>query len=583
MTRKDLYFMTSFQSPKNLRQIMSVKSPLRQKRKLKVSRSFDLSLSSSIDEKITHQRESLSLFPVGPTQSKHEDPLFEQILLLGARPMSEFIIEAPAEILLAYPSGRIQFTDGESHECVQGYTDIPLFCFPDGFREPENQSIDHIVEQFVMIVGEKYCVCTIFHVPEDIETFFCNAHSRRYPFCLCMVTSSLNLSVQFKYMSFIVASFVGHRNYVTKNDVEPLIMNEFDIPGLVSEHGIQKMKDMSVPLEFINELCWIHNVRPIDGEILSIPLGDDFLLEFPDRDTMTENVALATMDTLFSVLSVERILKCVSLMLLGEKLLFLSNNKHIVSMCLLCLRELLLPYKYPFAFRPVLPSVPEFIALLDAPHPYAYGFLKPFNGLESDPKDTDYFIVDLDKNHIFEPRHVLMIPKAQSLESRLKKLRKSAKKLSPPSKPKSFAQIRSSSYGKSVIKRLTPSHVEEFYWLNRRKYIFERNLVKDIILNIRSYIVPDLETHLKPCFITDTTDINHAVTIFNNDLFLYGIEDYAKPFFKEFVQTPIWVAFQTQCTEENAHSVGDGMKDLLPLGRRRSGSKSVATFNLTDS
>ena len=556
---------------------MSVKSPLHQKKKMKVSRSFDLSLSESIDEKITYQRESLTLFPVDANQDPGDAPMFEQLILLGARPMCEFIKDAPAEILCAYPSGRIKFTKGESDECVQGYTDIPLFCFPDGFVELGKQC-ELIIEQFVTTVGEKYCVCTIFQVPSLFETFFCNTHSRRYPFCLCMVTSHLNLGLQFRYMSCVIGAFVGDREFVVNEEVEPVVMNELDIPGLVSEDGVQKMKDLNVPWRFINELCWVREIRPKEDETQTVSLGPDFPMVVPAKASLDQNVALATMDTLFSALSVEHVLKCLSLMLLGERVLFLSTSKTVLSMSMLCMRELIKPYKYIYAFRPLLPNGPVFLDLADAPHPYAYGYIKPFDGLS---KEHDYAVVDLDKNHISCMEHALMIPKVQSLESRIKKLRKSAKKLSPPTKLRSFIQIRNSSYGKSVLKRLSPCHIEETYWLNRRKYIFEESLVKDILANVQSYIVPDEETQLKPCFITDTTDIDRAVTIFNNNLFLYGIEDYAKQFFTEFVQTPIWMAFQTECTERNAQSVDHQMKDNIVLSRKRSGSKSTAHFDLS--
>jgi hypothetical protein len=106
------------------------------------------------------------------------------------------------------------------------------------------------------------------------------------------------------------------------------------------------------------------------------------------------------------------------------------------------------------------------------------------------------------------------------------------------------------------LKKRLHSHVLGRHYIRYpRKYIFKPPLIAEIVDLFRKHFAPKLEEMLEPCFITDTTDIEHPVTVFNRDLFLASVPAADVSFYEAFLGTTAFQEFSEGRMEETTQTL----------------------------
>lgn len=508
-----------------------------------------------IHERIIRRRQSLSLF------SKIQDfdenivgdhKLFDQLLIIGARPHEEFLEGAAAEILVVYPSTP-QLLGPLEYAC------IPSFCFPQGFSptDPEQVKRESVTSQFVFEISggngnTKYLgVCTIFSLLEARDMFFFNKFSKKYPTAICLLSSNPILSAQFTYGTFLARWLSGKVRGYRKREIEvPPITDENEpLPGMVSAKGCLRLGSFLVPNVFLTEMAYVSNIKLNPDRETDLPLVEGKKIRIPSLKRATKSVIYAGMDALFTALTIENVIKCVSLMLLEKQLVFLGSDEFMLSMSVLCLRELLMPFKYQGTLLPIMPNTAQFFNILESPVPFVCGIVK---GSVQRSFPDHLAIVDLDVGQITDPDNVPLIPKAKKIKKQITKLfQKRSKDITvPPAKSKIADKASSPAYFDFVVAHLHPLVSAHTYIISPKKYIFPVEVVDQIVGTFRELIAPKIEKLIAPCFVSDTTDIENPVTIFNKELFLDSMGKKARPFFSEFVNTTMFQEFCDGKTDE---------------------------------
>lgn len=80
-------------------------------------------------------------------------------------------------------------------------------------------------------------------------------------------------------------------------------------------------------------------------------------------------------------------------------------------------------------------------------------------------------------------------------------------------------------------------------------------LVEAVLGYFRTSLERELDMLMRPYFITDTTDIEHPVTVFNQELFLMSIDRDQGPFYYAFLGTTSFQEFADSKLEEVARGV----------------------------
>jgi hypothetical protein len=104
-------------------------------------------------------------------------------------------------------------------------------------------------------------------------------------------------------------------------------------------------------------------------------------------------------------------------------------------------------------------------------------------------------------------------------------------------------------------KRLHSQVLGRHYIRYPRKYIFKPPLVGEIVELIRRHFAPKLGELIQPCFITDTTDIEHPVTVFNRELFLATVPAADMAFYDAFLGTTAFHEFSEGRMEETTQTL----------------------------
>ncbi|XP_046615979.1 uncharacterized protein LOC124303147 isoform X1 [Neodiprion virginianus] len=132
------------------------------------------------------------------------------------------------------------------------------------------------------------------------------------------------------------------------------------------------------------------------------------------------------MSQLFDAVSVKVLLLLFASLLLERKVILICSKLSKLSSCVEALQSLLYPFNWPHPFVPILPNIPEFSEIPQAPSPFVIGILKQRNGItiEITPME-DGIIVDLDSSKVISA----VGDESSILPSRLQKGLKSALQL----------------------------------------------------------------------------------------------------------------------------------------------------------
>jgi hypothetical protein len=331
----------------------------------------------------------------------------------------------------------------------------------------------------------------------------------------------------------------------------------------------QRQDGFLIPRGFAGELSFARSLMPNHFEEKIVHLSKKEQMVIP----MTrKSICFAGIDLLFSRLSLRTIVQVVSILLLEKHCVFLAQSPYVLSVSILCLRELCEPFKSHVTFLAVLPHGADYVGILDSPVPFVCGIVK-YMGMPAIPPHV--VVVDLDREPVRDPERSPLMPRAEELIAFLREAiaRNRAEIEIPIGKPRARERARSlldllaapppeEASHKAVpealdfiYKRLHHDVVPIHYIRYPRKFIFGPALISDILERFRHHLPPTLEQLIRPCFITDTTDIEHPVTVFNREVFMASIDSAEHAFYDAFIGTNAFQEFVDSKMEETAQTL----------------------------
>jgi hypothetical protein len=535
----------------------------------------EFGFDSKVDTSIIKRRFSLAVLPHLQSlevSSKYAGPIFNQLVIVGAPRQKKFKRKPDPALLLVYPSDPLIIDP-------QDFQQIPSFCFPSGFEPISSLAVkkEPILDQFVFAMKDGvYGVCTTCCFLNSRDAFFYNSASKAFPTCFCYLTTNPALSVIFQVESFLVKWVAGSDSSVVQHAFSPGGKHRPSKipPGMIQAGPALRMDGFLIPKVFLQEVGFIRSLAadPFDDRTMQLSQRDSVVI--PVQDALPRSISYVAMDLLFSRLSVENIIQAVSILLLEKHVVFLSSSVLVLSLCVLCLRKLCEPFSSKGTFLPVLPATPLFLPILESPVPFVCGLLKPA------PPLPDYVVrIDLDDNRVFDPDKSPVIPGAEALGEKLNRLlTEQSPDVLIPRRPVGRTRSQSvkgvsvslhSSRGKSQSKspprtsvdtdwvefvrtRLHPYQYAPLFARIQHKYLLVPMLVEAVMGYFRTRLERELEVLMRPCFITDTTDIEHPVAVFNQELFLMSIDEDQRLFYRGFLGTTSFQEFADSKLEEAA-------------------------------
>jgi hypothetical protein len=355
------------------------------------------------------------------------------------------------------------------------------------------------------------------------NSFIYNDHNKFYPFCFCYLTTVLAPSAQFRYLDFLgkwisgsILSFVNRR-------FEPIPSQSMldHIPGMVKAGQAFRVEGFLIPRVFMHEISFLRTIEPDPSKDRALLISKGKAIWIPSQITLPNCLSYFSLDILFSVLTVPKIVQLVSIFLLEKRIVMISNSLRIASLSVLCVRELARPFKYVGIFLPILPLTDDFLPILESPTPFVCGVAR---SRALPPICDEVVTVDLDRGEIRDPdnspgmaggdRLIVRIEAITELHSAEIELppRLISVKGTPPAPNPDFLEF---------VKKNRHGFSRPFsYGSYEAKYVFGQGIVEQIVNLFRIQIEPVLEGLMRPCFITDTTTPDQAVTVFNRDVFL---------------------------------------------------------------
>jgi hypothetical protein len=119
---------------------------------------------------------------------------------------------------------------------------------------------------------------------------------------------------------------------------------------------------------------------------------------------------------------------------------------------------------------------------------------------------------------------------------------------------------------------LHPFSVPSTYSRYKHKYLLSPVLVDPLVGLFRCQLAPKLEVLIRPCFITDTTDPQNPVTVFNRDLFLESVRPDDTAFYRAFMSTTMFQEFSDSLLDATSNAISS-----------RNGSRSMSCLLTTKS
>jgi hypothetical protein len=306
---------------------------------------------------------------------------------------------------------------------------------------------------------------------------------------------------------------------------------------------------MIVPELFLRELDFFNRIVPLD-DTRRLTLAKSSVMQIPSLAQAGKCIFYASLDLVFSCLSVEHLLQAVSLFLLERQMVFVSSDLHRLTLSMLCIRGLAEPFHYRGAFLPILPDRDEYLGVLDAPTPYVVGVLK-WNTAVRIPGGV--CLVDLDTDTIADPENSPMITGADSFIRALKLLIE--KVVLPPIRVVGEVKGVNPMYVEAV--RANKSEFASFhsYLHCERKYVLNDSQIEEIVTAFEELVAPQLNALAPLCFVTDRTDTRNPVTVFNRELFIASLTEPARDFYGAFSQTTMFQEFIDKKMEQKSRRI----------------------------
>jgi hypothetical protein len=315
------------------------------------------------------------------------------------------------------------------------------------------------------------------------------------------------------------------------------------LPGLEFQGCAQGIVGREIPEWFVRELSFFRGVAP-DATPSPLALARRSVMSIPSTYQSVNAVFYAALDVLFSSLSVENILHAVSLFLLERPVVVLCSDLHRLSLCTLCLRDLVRPFRSRGTFLAVLPERENYRAVLESPMPYVVGIVKSRAAVRIPEYAT---VVDLDADTVIDPDDGPRVAGAGRAAARLRALFAAWRVDLPPM----WTGRRNPEYAEAVHARKGEFASWHSYVHAPRSLMFSDAQVDEIARIFATLIAPDVTARAVLFFVTDRTVKRCPVTIFNRELFLASLEGPDAPFYRAFAQTMMFNEFiDTQVDEK---------------------------------
>lgn len=428
--------------------------------------------------------------------------LFDELLIIGLPPETQKKKETEPKILFAYPP---------YENMAIGLNKLHEYCLPSGADREYLNSYkgsfiqDEFVFQLTVNFRPLYGIC--IHVnpryPLTLASnpipFYASKNTKNSTFCFCLLTETPAFSSHFSFLSYLALWTVGKIK-------EPIEMSDFisvDMPsgcpieGLEIIHQYGRYPGIEVPLQFENEVANYYLSPPTAPPIRYAP---NLELRFPPVVALEsqQSILWTSLDTLFSVLSPSDILTVYSGLLLDAQVIILGKNLQEVTLTIHALLALMKPFTFQGQIIPLLPITENALELLNSPTPFIIGCM-PCPALNKFEFSESTIIVDLDKHSVPPVDYYPQYPSFQDVTKELNSLLTEYKN-SGEMYPYAFPSI----FGKFL----------------GHKYAFPASVANDVIGILQGPFQNILTEFLICFFVTDMSEQDHEITMFNKELFL---------------------------------------------------------------
>lgn len=482
----------------------------------------------------------------------NERKLFEHIMVVGVPPNSP---DLTPRILFLYPSAPLLFQEDDFQQTVS-------FCFPDGVHEIKSVYSRHTMlrSEFVFRLNGSahtiYGICNHFQVNPRRLPFFSSESTQKYTFCFCILTANPVLSVHFHYITYLSYLFARVCDPSKRQKMIP--SNYTDEPSLsylLVEDNCARWPETRFPDTFLNELKYYQTFHSTLDRDRKYSLSDDGMtLVFPHTMTDALSMAMPSLDVLFSCLSIYDIVKLYTAILLEHHIIFVSKNLHNLTVAVLAARAIISPFKIGATLLPIIPNDPDLLALLESPVPYIVG-IKSKKNLENITLPENHCLVKLDSGKLTDPELNVKLPchgdLIQKLNAALNEYHNLIEVPCKRSKVRTNNKARYTQEYADFINGIHPYMRPPKYLITiETKFVFIPPLVENILQIFSQHLAPVLEGLIKPCFVTDSTELSRPVTIFNQEMFLANVKSREREFYQCFLTTTIFQEFCDGKTDE---------------------------------
>jgi len=522
----------------------------RQRKKLTTSMSL-----SKIEASIMHKRQSWN-FEQPPIPKDSNRNIFEHFFIVGIPPDAENPEEMVPRIIFLFPAAPLLMRSNEFDQVVN-------FSFPNGFRRlPELKPHDPIIlEEFSFRLSGNdqalYGCCVHLRIPPGKQLFFSSEKSSSYPFCFCIISKIPILSSHFQFLTYLVRAICGIEKPIERSHNElsytPISEGE-TLPDLTVLTGVGRWRKMLFPRPFRIELVYYRSMSQRPGQDQDFKLSVDSRLLIPMICSDFKALGYSSLDTLFSIFEIEEIIEIYTAILLDHHTLVISDSPHKLSLSVLALRSLMNPFVIGGSYMPLVPNLPEYLQMLESPVPFICGCLKS-SLLKTISLNEPICIVDIDEKTIVDKSLNVSLPNSGIIIKSINDFLKEQSDIItvPPKfiRKGLFSSISLNPQYKPFIDRIH-GYMKPKAFLEQieQKYVFTPEIVDHIQQIFYDNFKTPLESSIRPCFVTDSTDVDKPVTVFNHEIFMMSIDRKDEPFYSQFSHSSIFQLFCDGKTDE---------------------------------
>ena len=480
---------------------------------------------------------------------------FDQFLLVGIPPNKTS--DSLPELLLVYPPIALPEI---------GKQRILSLCLPTGPKRDylRQNGTEPIQDEFVFTIANNdeviYGTCVHLNVNKNKKRypFFASAATSSTIYAFCLLSHSPVISAHLTFLSNLALSTLKLFKMDQIPEVLPPffdmsnIIQDMELNGNVAHHS-----SLDVPSDFVKKLMFYYSKKCTSPPF---EISKDVSIFFPSIEN-SDCLLWLSLDTIFSVLSLELIMKLITELIVDAQVLVIGKSLQEVSMTVIALQQLIKPFKFCGPVIPVLPNTPDFFNILMSPTPFIIG-VPPCPELSSYVFLDSAIIIYLDKKNTPFPTKVTFPSETIVLENIIKIL---SKEKSKTPHPFSFSG--------------------NFKHYLNHKFEFSPDTSSRILNAIHEPLNLLYSDDLYGFFVTNIDEKDGSiVSIFNTDLFLASIKDENKLFYQHLIESQNFQIFiekkimEMQEIRDSSHvttNILNESRKLSPKTRTKSISKDM--------